>query len=368
MPFQVLTPNAEIVQNRVVFSTVNQQVRPPKTLTIQNTGAQPLTITRVTIDNSQENIAVRSADNQRAGDFKRVDGVTLPITLPPNASVNLSVQFLPQRVANISDSLTHLINGENYASLNITSNDAFQPRRTVNLAGLNSPFYEGLKEPSVAEIARTLGFRVNIGTERKVLGGAKTLLGDEVYSPYWLPADTTKPVLLWPLAIYSGRGNKPHTPVRFEAKPGSGGNSGLIYQYAGRNNDDSPTGNEVPGSNDVSGGENQKLLPKILLSNFVNSEPTAKTVAFIPTAPFALNRPDFNGPSWTDDSQNIPEKLHNWRLFPVRDGYGNAIANTWYAIEDIGNVDSLQQGKNFDYNDTVYLLVNARPESIGLSP
>ena len=368
MPFQVLTPNADIVQNRMVFSTVNQQVRSSKTLTIRNTGAQPLRITRVTIGNSQENIAVRSADNQRAADFRLVNRPALPMTLAPNASLNLSVQFAPQRTSNISGSPTYLVNGENYASLTITSTDSFQPTRTVNLAGLNTVFYEGQKEPSVTEIARTLGLRVNIGTERKELGGTKTLLGSEVYSPYWLRADTTKPVLLWPLAVYSGRGNNPHNPVRFEAKPGSGGNSGLIYQYAGRNNDDSPTGNEVLGSNNETGGENQKLFPKILLSNFANSVPTTNTVAFNPTAPFALNRPDFNGPSWTDDSKNTPEKLHNWRLFPVRDGSGNLIANTWYAIEDIGNVNSLQAGKNFDYNDNVYLLVNARPESIGLSP
>jgi len=55
---------------------------------------------------------------------------------------------------------------------------------------------------------------------------------------YWLRADTTKPVLLWPLAVYSGRGNNPHGGVRFEAKPGSGGNSGSLHELAGRNNDD----------------------------------------------------------------------------------------------------------------------------------
>jgi hypothetical protein len=359
---EVVTPDAAIVQNRMVFSTVNEEVRPPKTLTIRNTGNRRLRITSLTLGDSQENIAVRSADNQRAADFRLVNAPTLPVNLAPNASLKLSVEFAPQRDSRVSNSATHLLNGENYASLNITSNDPDQPMTTVNLAGLNAADYEGSYEPSVTEIARTFGFRVNIGTEMKNLGGAKTLLGDEVYSPYWLRADTTKPVLLWPLAVYSGPTNRQHAAVRFEAKPGNGGNSGLIYQLAGRNNDDN-----VPGSNDLSGGENQKLLPKSLVNN-VNRVPTPNTVSFIPTTPFALNVPGFNGPSWTDDSQNTPGKLHNWRIFPVRDALGNVIPNTWYAIEDIGNIDSRPLGKNFDYNDLVYLLVNARPESVGLSP
>lgn len=359
---QVLTPDAGIVQNRIVFGTVNEEVRPPKTLTIRNTGNQTLRITSLTFGNSQENIAVRSADNQRAADFRLVNAPTLPLNLAPKTSLKLSVEFMPQRVSSVSNSATHLLNGENYASLTITSNDPDQPTTTVNLAGLNAADREGSYEPSVTEIARTFGFRVNIGTENKNLGGAKTLLGDEVYSPYWLRADTTKPVLLWPLAAYSAPTNIPHGTVRFEAKPSIGGNSGLLYRLAGRNNDDN-----VPGSNDVSGGENQKLLPKILVNN-VNSVPTANTVSFIPTTAFALNVPGFNGPSWTDYSKNLPGKLYNWRLFPVRDALGNLIPNTWYAIEDAGNVDSRELGKNFDYNDQVYLLVNATPESIGLTP
>jgi len=58
-----------------------------------------------------------------------------------------------------------------------------------------------------------------------------------------------------------------HGGVRFEAKPGSGGNNGSLYELAGRNN-----GDGVLGSNDLS-GENQKLVPKILVNN-VNSVPT----------------------------------------------------------------------------------------------
>lgn len=354
---QVLTPHASIVQNRMVFSTVNEEVRAPKTLTLRNTGTGPLTITGLSFGNSLElDNAVRSADHQRAADFKLVSAPTLPITLAANASLDLSVKFAPQRIASVSTSTTDTLNGENYASLTITSNDPDQPTRSVNLAGLNSANYEGNNEPSIAEFARTFGWTLNVGTEKQSLGGTKTLLGNEVYSPYWQRADTTKPVLLWPLAVYSGRGNNPHGGVRFEAKPGSGGNSGFLYEFAGRNNDDG-----VLGSNDKSGGENQKLLPKILVNN-VNSVPTSDTVDFIPTKAFALN---MDG-TWTDDAKNGTGQLHNWRMFPVHDANGTLVPNTWYATEDIGNTEG--GSKNYDYQDAVYLLVNAKPESAALDP
>lgn len=363
---QVVTPNADIVQNRVLFSTVNEEVRPAKTLTLRNTGTAPLTITGLSFGDSQEkDNAVRLADYQRGADFKLVDNLTLPITLNPNESRNLSVQFAPQRVAsvNLRASPTHTNNGESYASLTITSNDPDQPTNKVNLAGSNSTNYEGRNELSLAEIARTFGWTLNVGTEDNILGGSKTLLGDEVYSPYWVRADTTKPVELWPLAVYSQRQDTPVGAIRFEAKPGSGGNSGLLYELPGRNNDDSPTGNEVLGSNDLSGGENQKLLPKILV-NKVNSAPTNDLVDFVPTKAFALR--SFG--SWTDDSQNGTDQVHNWRLFPVRDAQGNLVSNTWFATLDPGLDTDPATGKNFDYNDYVYLLKNAKPESPALDP
>lgn len=347
---QVTTSDSNIVQNRMVFSTVNEEVRTQKTLTVKNTGSGDLTITRLRFGNGE---------TLSEADFRIVNSPT-SFTLAPDASQNISVQFVPRGIdkvasLNANDSPTHTKNGEQYDSLQIASDDPDQPVVAVNLAGLNSANYEGNSEPSVAEIARAFGFSVDVGTEDNLLGGSKTLLGDEVYSPYWLRADTSQPVELWPLAVYSGRGNGSHDSIRFEAKPGSGGNSGLIYQLAGRNDDDSPTGTEVKGSNDLSGGENQKLLPKILVGG-VNSTPTPATVDFIPTKAFALNRSG----SWTDDSKNGTGQLHNWRLYPV----GNpATTTTWFATADPGNNPDPATGKNFDYNDNVYLLKNAKPES-----
>ncbi|MBC8121891.1 MAG: hypothetical protein H7Y22_08665, partial [Gemmatimonadaceae bacterium] len=332
-------PDRDLVPNRVVFSTVNEEVRAAKTLRLQNTGSGTLTITDLSLGNSRETAnAIRTSDHQRAVDYSILNPPTLPLTLAAGAFIDLPIQFAPQRVATVNTAITfsspHTINGENYAALTITSNDPARPTTVVNLAGINFADYEGVSEPSVAEIARTFGWTLNIGTENSPLacsnptscstatvntGGEKKLFGDEVYSPTWLRADASRPVLLWPLATISGRTDAPHSPTRWVPQ-GSTGQGTLLYNFAGRDNDDN-----VIGSNDLSGGENQKILPKILVNN-VNSTPTAGTVDFIPSTSFGLNA---NG-AFSDDSRNGEGDLHNFRVFPVRDQRGTLVPNSWF--------------------------------------
>lgn len=343
---QVVTPNADVVQNRVVFSTVKEQVRAAKTLTISNTGTGPLTITALSFGDSLEKVnAVRSEDYQRAQDFKFANTVTLPITLQANESRNISIQFAPQRVASVSGSPTHLLNAENYASLTITSDDADQPTKTVNLAGLDTAGFDGRYEPSLAEIVRTFGWTTYIGTEGNFTGDKK-LFGEEVYSPYWERADNSKPVEVWALASYRGLSSEVKSVLKYNAKPGSGGNSGTLYAFAG--------------GKDESGGENQRILPKIFVNN-ASSTQTSSLVDFNPTTAFTLSTDG----SHTDYTRNGSDQTYTWRIFAVRDAQGNVIPDTWIAGQDYGNA---LVGKNFDCQDEVYLLKNASPESAALDP
>jgi len=94
--------------------------------------------------------------------------------------------------------------------------------------------------------------------------------------------------------------------------------------------------------------------------NNVNSVPTTDTVDFVPTQAFALNM----GGTWTDDAKNGTGQLHNHDALCAMPS--TLVPNTWYATEDIGNTEG--GSKNYDYQDAVYLLVNAKPESAALDP
>lgn len=348
---RVLTsvPDQYIIPNRVVFSTVAGEVRAPKPVLLTNTGTGPLTVT-VNINNSKQGLAKRLADNNRAFDFKLTGAAAgTPFVIQAGKSRVINVQFVPLRNAsNSTDSITDTFNGENYASLIIKSNDPTRPTSVVQLAGLNAAAYEGVNEPSIAEIARVFGFKTNIGSEKQFVGGAKTPLGDEVYSPYWLQANKSTPVRLWALANISSREANPTGKTSFRYRVPGGE---LLYSFAGRRNDD----NE-PGSNRQSGGENQKLLPKIFLDN-LNITQTPAGVSFTPIRAFSLIA---NGAS-TDDTRNGLGQLRNWRIYAVRNAEGELVRNTWFATQDNGN--SVTQSKNYDYQDKVFLLTNARPES-----
>ncbi|MBW4639875.1 MAG: malectin [Gloeocapsa sp. UFS-A4-WI-NPMV-4B04] len=354
---QIVTPDQEVVQNRMVFSTVNEEVRGAKPLILRNTGDAALTITLNLGDSQEKNNAVpgRLIDHERAADFRILNTPTgTPFTLNPGASLNVSVQFAPQRQSlSTPTGITDTLNGENYASLNITSNDPDLGIARVNLAGLNAGDYESSREPSVAEISRTLGYGIDIGAEHDPLISSK-LLGDEVYSPYWVRADANSAAELFPVAVFSSRSDVPHDRVDFRLKGTTKDN--LLYLFAGRNDDDN-----VPGSNNLSGGENQKLLPKIMTTPFSDSvTPTSNTVDFSPSGPFTLKR----GDGFMDDNLNGPAKTHGFRTYAMRDADGVIVPNTWLVTTDIGT----NVGRNGDYQDVMWVMKNARPENAALDP
>ena len=350
---QAYTADQNVISDRLMFSTITGlSDRPAKTLTLSNGGRGNLRITSLTIDNSIEIYnGGRSVDYQRKDDFVIVNRPSLPLTLAPGKTLQLQVKFAPKRVATNggSSSVVDIINGENYARLNIAVSGAKFPLKSIALAGINLPEAEGGNEPSVQQLARIFGWKINIGTEKQSLTGVKTAIGDEILSPYFLRNDAARAVELWPLGVMAGRKNNPHNRVRYEAKS-TQGLSGIIYEFAGRNNDDN-----VPGSNDYTGGENQKILPKIYKSN-ANQYPVSSLVSFYPNSAFAINTDG----AWTDDNKNGPGRLHNARAFPVKDAYGNVTSNIYMLVFDPGNTEG--GAKNYDYQDAMFLIKNVRPE------
>jgi len=120
-------------------------------------------------DSQEKDNAVRIADHSRGKDFGFANSITLPITLAANQFIVLSVKFTPKRTSSVSDTATHLFNGENYAVLTITSDDPDQSTTKVDLAGVNFANYESAYEPALAEMARIFGWATNMANTWQVL-------------------------------------------------------------------------------------------------------------------------------------------------------------------------------------------------------
>ncbi len=296
--------------NLVVLSTVGYEVRPGKAVVIKNTGTSPLNITNLAVSGPQ------------AGSFTFNSGQAKNFTIAGGATASVTINFIPVQ--------TYV----NTGTLTISSNDAVNPSYKVALGGMNPATYEGDYEPSVQQITDTFGFTSNIGVTGtpfpNSIGTTAAPAGDEVSSAYWKRLDTTKPANLYPLAHYSGRSTGSVGPFSWYAK-GSTTNNNLLY---------------FPGGSDISGGENQRLTPKI---------GGGGTTAFSPTTSFGL----FDGGSYSDDAKNA-SNTHNLRFYPAKNASGAVIPGSYIVAHDIGPAGT--QYKNWDYQDYVFLLTNVAPD------
>jgi hypothetical protein len=301
---EVSSPEDQLLLgSRLVFSTVNEEARPAKLLTVRNVGTTSLIVTGISISGPQASLFPLSA------------GQATSFTLAPSASATISVEFRPPT--------QNLV--ENYATLTIATDRGSYP---VSLAGLDARDYEHGVEPSLAQITRVLGYKTTIGS----LGRTRLPSGDERISPYWRAVDTTKAVQLIPLAVFSGR-------KTYE--------TGITGWYPkGTTTKNKLFG--IPGGSDVSGGQNQRLFPV-----------TGGTTTFRPGGLFGL----YADTDWSDDARNGSAKIHDIRFFPAKGPGGTQITNAWLVAHDIGS-DINSTSKNYDYNDGVWLLVNATPELI----
>jgi N-acetylneuraminic acid mutarotase len=303
----LVSPDAAIGQpGRLIFSTVDEQVRAARSITVRNDGSSTLSISNVSITGGS------------AGDFKLATGQATSFSVAPSASATVNVVFAPTSSG-----------VENYSTLRITSNDPDEATSDITLAGLDANGYEGNNEPTLTQIEHVLGYTSNLGTTNRTIGKSRLPSGDELISPYWVRADATLPVQLIPVAHYSGRTTEPTGasgwfPINTSTK-------NQLYTF--------------PGGSDISGGQNQRLLP-----GFTGS------TSFTPSTAFGL----YANNDFSDDAKNGAAKLHDFRAWAALDPTGAPLANSWFIGSDIGhNIDD--PVKNYDFQDQVYLLVNATP-------
>ncbi len=316
------------LSTRLVFSTVAEEARPARAVTVSNPGGADLQVTGLTV----------------SGPFALDAGQPTTFTVAPGASAPVAVRYTPPVVTT---------NTAHSGTLTVESNDAETPSVQVTLKGLDSIAYEDVGEPTLRLIGNAVGYSgadlINtVQPARWPIAGST-----EVISPYWRRADAGAPVELVPLARYAARtigttGGAGWYPKGTD--PNSAGNRRQLYAFAGCNCVDPTVG---------SGGENQKLLPAT----------TTGVTTFSPTGLFGLFAD--NGRSFSDDGQHkfadetgtiVESQTHNFRFYPARNASGGTIPNAWIVGVDIGVDPRPGFKKNYDYQDYVFLLVNAAPE------
>jgi hypothetical protein len=168
--------------------------------------------------------------------------------------------------------------------------------------------------------------------------------GEEVRgSGYFAKATAGRPVVLFPLARFSTRtsGTTGNTRWYSQGTIPTASTWHELYAFPGCNCADPLVG---------SGGENQKLVPA----------PTGP-VTFSPPGNFGIGVRASGENLWSDDSLNGDTAAHTFRFWPARDRDGSIIPNTWIVGMDLGSTPEALLTKNWDYQDFMWVLSNARP-------
>lgn len=320
-----------LLGSRMVFSTVLNTYRPGHNLTVRNTGGSALNVSGLSFGGAQPT------------DFRACSGQPTSFSVPAGGSASVCVQYTPQK--NAATSNTTVVS---QGTLTLNSNAGSW---VVTLGGLSAIKYENDREPSLQQIFAALGYTSNAAVTYKPFNNSVSAtsqaVGDEVLAPYFNRLDAGSPVQMISLAQYSGKSSSKSPSIGWYAKGSSTNN----YLYA------HPGG--ADGSN--SGyGQNQILLPT--MTTAVNG---ANTTTFTPSGAFGLVD-TFSYVNRSDDARN-GSGWHNLRAYPAKDAAGNVIRGAYLVANDIGGVAN-NSAKNFDYQDFVYLLVNATPDTGSSQP
>jgi len=326
-PVQVVSSPDDALQlgSRLVFSTVVSEARPARSIRVSNLGASALTIGAIRITGPQ------------AADFALADGQATHLTIGPGGSAPVSVRYVPKS-GGAGSATTHL----SAATLQIAGNDPARPSTDVALSGYNARGFGGVLEPSLQEVFTTLGYSDAAGVsnypKHNSLGPASTAVGNEVLTPYWTRADATKPVTLLPLAHTSSQATTYASAGWFERSSGA---AHFLYAFRG-------------GPENDGWGQNQMLLPGT----------TSSAYSFVPPGSFGVADSQGN----RSDDLRVPNgHWHNIRSYPAKSTNGTTIPDTWIVADDIG-APQFTGAKNWDYQDYVFLLTNARPDPTASAP
>jgi hypothetical protein len=304
--------------DRLAFSRIGSVTSPPAngvhdtaTVRVLNTGTDPLHISGLPI----------------TGSWQLVSPPTLPATIAGGGQLDLQVKFVGTN--------THLFSG----TLTIQSDDPTTPSKVIQLAGYWQSLPENNEEPTLPQIVQSVfGYWTTIVGSGQSINqhGLVAAVGDEVLSPYWERADTTKPVSVQQMDAFHTQNN---TATIYWFKKGNPGASTAIFTHTAT--------------------DAQTVLPRL------NGSTTALAKgSFTPTGPvFGLKvdgeySDDTINNQTTDQSKGCTGPCgHHVRFWPAKDRAGVLIPDTWIMAMDYSGI-------NYDYNDNVYLISNMKPAAL----
>jgi hypothetical protein len=286
------------LSSRLVFSTVRAGAADTSAVTLHNLGSLPIRVTHLGIS------------GQHASMFRLVSGQPSSFTIGAHHAATVRVRFQAATP------------GNKFAVLTITNTSA-SPNYQVRLRGVRAVGVVGDTEPQLAQLMQLFGYTTRIGFTGGHQATTRALRGDEVHAPYFVRANRGAPVRVVPIARYTGDFDRSvdngHTPYNSPSKV-------VLYRFL---------------------GQNQKTFPTI----------TSGRMTFSPTGAFGLyaNINNYSDDRFNRDSDGTLR--HNLRVYPAR-GPSGRIANAWIIGVDV-KTDGAD--KNYDYQDQVMLLLNARP-------
>lgn len=304
-------PQISLSTAELIFSGVRNVTNyPAAPYVVTNTGTDPLTITGLAL-----------AGNSPT-QYQMVSNPQLPLVLQPNQSATLQVRFRPTTA------------GMHNAQINITSNAVNASVKSLPLYGLAAQGLEGSNEPTLHKVVRTLGYEINVGGDKLILGTSPTLIGDEVSATLFEKAGSG-PVGIRHVARYS-----PDLRMPFG------------YYF--------PDGSSAPTLNEVAVGavrsaanppNHQRLLPVIEAGGGNSFDPGS--------APFGIYVVGISGRITYQQPSLNPVTPHSVsyavRVFPLKNRQGVLLPNQYMvAFED---------ATNGDYQDYVFVVTNVKPYS-----
>uniref|UniRef100_UPI001CFCD7C2 carbohydrate-binding protein n=1 Tax=Alloyangia pacifica TaxID=311180 RepID=UPI001CFCD7C2 len=325
------------------------------TVTISNSGSEPLDVLEATI----------------SGPFELADPAVFDgLTLAAGQSINVEVLFDRDAYTAGSSSVSGVYKG----TLDIRTSDADTPVATVDLAGFWQARDEGGQEPNINEVWDVFGFGNEIEGLTFVGGGESDELDfydiylpvdeTEILSPYWRLADGVTEARITQIAAF-------HSPsgasMGIHAPGDKGADVGFTSHLSTNNQTLLPMSNStsfatrVFSAADIPDGWAGNDLFGIEVAGLSTDPRLNPTGSGVPTqAELDARYPGYtisNGQVYDPDGNEVSDG-YTVRVFQAVDEDGVAIENVFLGVMDY-------TGINYDYNDNMFIIQGVAPVYYG---